>query len=146
MIICFWHQIVSSCFICDKFNISMFSHIFHSFSKNCIIQQLKKDFFFFFAFFLKYVFMSIYDFSEGFWLNLITLRTIFKSNLWFNACLKFLMCVTRSVLWCRLATTFRLFQSLILSGKNGKSLWISCNFSIYWTSTLTKYPLFLYSF
>ena len=45
MIIWFWHQIFSSSFCCGKFNISMFSHILLSFSKKCIIHQLKKIFF-----------------------------------------------------------------------------------------------------
>ena len=45
MIIWFWHQIVPSSFCCDKFSISMVFHIFHIFSKNCIIHQLKKIFF-----------------------------------------------------------------------------------------------------
>ena len=42
--ILFSHQIVSSSFCCDKFYISMFSHIFDSFFKNCITHQLKKSF------------------------------------------------------------------------------------------------------
>ena len=29
---------------CDNFNIFIFSHIFHTFSKNCIIDQVKKSF------------------------------------------------------------------------------------------------------
>ena len=45
MIIWFWHQIVPSSSCCDKFSISMVFHIFHIFSKNCIIHQLKKIFF-----------------------------------------------------------------------------------------------------
>ena len=37
MIVWFWHQIISSSFGCYKFDISMFSHIFHSVSKNYIV-------------------------------------------------------------------------------------------------------------
>ena len=70
-----------------------------SFSKSC------------FAFFLKSVFISIYGFSQIFWLNLITLWTFFETNLWFNACSKFLMCIAYSVLSCKLATSFSTFQS-----------------------------------
>ena len=75
MIICFWHQIISSYFCCNKFNISMFSHISHSFSKNYITYQHKKYFSkSFFAFCLRFVSISIYDFSRVFWLNLISMN------------------------------------------------------------------------
>ena len=37
MLVWFWHQISSSPFCCYKFNVSMFSYIFHSFPKNCVI-------------------------------------------------------------------------------------------------------------
>ena len=87
----FWHQIVSSSFSCDKFYISMLSHIFHSFSKTELLINLKKSFSkSFFAFFLRSVFISIYGFSQEFWLNWISLWTFFNTNLWFNACFKFL--------------------------------------------------------
>ena len=66
------------CFDYYKFDISMFSHIFHSFSKNCIIYSLEKIFFeIFFGFFLSFVFMSMHHFSQGFWLNFKTLCTFF---------------------------------------------------------------------
>ena len=70
MIVWFWQQIVSSSLCCYKFNISMFSNIFQSFSKNWIIHwkhRLKKFFSTsFFAFFLSLVFKSIYGFSHVF--------------------------------------------------------------------------------
>ena len=37
MIIWSWFSIVSSCFYCGRFSISMFLHIFYSLPKNCII-------------------------------------------------------------------------------------------------------------
>ena len=92
MIFWLWHQIVSSSFSCHDFYVSVFSNIFRSFSKNSIIPQLKKIFFK-----ISLVFIPIYGFSQAFWLNLITLWTFFKTNLFFNACFKFLMCKTYSV-------------------------------------------------
>ena len=53
--------------------------------------------------------------------------------------------MTYSVLSCKLATSFLTFSSFTLSGKNGKSLSSSSNFSEYSTSTLRKYPLLLSS-
>ena len=47
---------------------------------------------------------------------------------------------TYSALLCKLLTSFLPFSILILSGKNGKSVWSWCNFSGYWTSTSRKYP------
>ena len=92
-------------------------------------------------FFFKIIFCflsSIFVYEHALW-------TFLKSNLWFNAYLKFLMCITYSVLLCKLATSFSTFSIFILSGKNGKSLWSSCNFSRYWTSTSEKYPSSLLS-
>ena len=45
-----------------------------------------------------------------------------------NACFKFPMCITYSVLSYKIASDFLTFSSFILSGKNGKLLWSSCNF------------------
>ena len=98
----------------------------------------------FFAFFLRSVFISIYGFIQAFWLNLITLWNFFKNNPWFNACFKFLMCITYPVLSCKLATSFSTFSIYLLSGKNGKSLWSSCNFP--WVSTSKKKKKFLHNF
>ena len=96
----------------------MLSHIFDSFSKNGIIHQLKKYFSkSFFAFFLRSLFISMYGFIQAFWLNLITLRTFFKTNPWFNAYFKFLMCKTYSVLSYKSTTSFWLFQSLFFQVK-----------------------------
>ena len=126
----------SSIFCRGKFNISIFSHIFHSFSKNCILIILEKHFWkLSFAFFLRSVFISIYGFSQAFWLNLITLWTFSKTNPWFNAYFKFLMCVTYSVLSCKLAACCSTFSIFIISDQNGKSKWSSCGFLKYWTST-----------
>ena len=119
----------------------MFSHIIHSFIKNWIIHQLEKSFSkLFFALFLSLIFILIYGFSEVFWLNLITLWTFSRTNLWFNAYFKFLMWITFLVLSFKLEISFSTFSIFILSGKNGKLLWSSWNFSRYWTSALRKYP------
>ena len=116
----FWHQVnfltslISLCFL--TFSIifpktELFINLKKPFSKSC------------FAFYLRSVFISIYGFSQAFWLNLITLWTFFKANPWFNPCFKFLMCRTYSVLSCKLSTSFLTFSIYILSGKNSKSLW-----------------------
>ena len=97
----------------------------------------------FFTFFLRPVLISIYRFRQVFWLNLITLWTFFKINPWLNACFKFIMCVMYSVLSSKLATSFFTFSIFVLSSKNGKSLWSSCNFLTYWTSTSRKHPSLL---
>ena len=41
----------------------------------------------------------------------------FQSNLWLHACFKFLMCITYSVLSCKLATSFSTVLIFILPGK-----------------------------
>ena len=103
-----------SSFCCNKFNMSMFSHIFHSYSKNCLILQLKKYFSkLFFAFFLRSVLLWIYGSSQGFWLNLITLWTFLKIHSLFNDCFKFLMCIKYSVLTYKLARSFLTFSIFI---------------------------------
>ena len=84
-----------------------------------------------------------------FWWNLITVWTFFKINPWLNVCLKFLMWITFSVNHVNhvnVITSFSTFPISILSGKNGKSLWSSCNFLRYWTSTSRKNPYSLSSF
>ena len=108
----------------------MFSHIFYSFSKNWIIHQLQKKSKSMFAFFLRSVFISIYGFSQAFWLNLITMGTFFGINPWLKACFWFLMYITYSVLWCKLASSFTTFSIFILSDKDGKSFWNSYSFKI----------------
>ena len=61
----------------------MFSQIFQSFSKNWIIHQPKRIFFkIIFCFFLRSVFILIYDFNQAFWLNLIILFNFLKTNPW----------------------------------------------------------------
>ena len=107
----------------DNLVLKRVSRIFHSFSKNCIIHQLEKSLSkLFSAFCLSLLFISIYDFSQVFWLNLITLWSFFQINPWFNACFKFLKCITYSVLSCKSVTSFSIFPSFILSYKMGKSL------------------------
>ena len=96
----------------------MFSHIFRSFSKKWIIHQLKQIFFkIIIIFFLRSVFISIYGFSQGFWLFLITLGTFFKTDSLFNACFKFLMWIPYSVLSCKLATSLLDFSIFNLQVK-----------------------------
>ena len=139
MIIWFWYSIVSSSFCCQKLNISIFSQIFHIFSKNCIVHQIKKAFhkiiFSFFLAWYSYQYMSL---AKPFWLNLMTLWTILKTNPWFSAYFKCLMWITYSVLSCKLVINFSNFLNFILSGKSGKPLWSSGNFLRHWTSTLRK--------
>ena len=61
-------------------------------------------------------------------------------NPWFNACFKFFMWTTYSLLSCKLVTSFSTFSIFILFGKNGKSLWSSSYFLGYWTSASRKCP------
>ena len=68
----------------------------------------------------------------------MTLWIFFKTNPWFNACLKFPMWITYSVSLCH-------FSIFIHSGKSGESLWSPCNFLIYLTLTSRKYPPLLSS-
>ena len=119
----------------------MFSHIFIVFPKTALFISLKKSLSkLFFAFCLCLVFISIYGFSQAFWLDSIALWTFFKINLWFNACFKFLMWITNSVLLWKLVTSYSKCLTFVPSGKNGKSLWISSNFLGCWKSTSRKYP------
>ena len=125
MKVSFWNQIVPSrnqivlsLFCCCKFYVSMFSKIFHSLSKNWVFYQPEKNFLkVIFTFSLISVFISIYGFSHVFWLNLITLCTLFNTGPWIKACFKFFMRTTYSVLSCNLATSFYTFSSFILSDK-----------------------------
>ena len=61
-------------------------------------------------------------------LNLIVLCTFLKNNRWFNACFKYIICITYSVLSFKLTTCFWTFSIFIFSGKKGKSLWRSSIF------------------
>ena len=105
------------------YDISVFSHMFHGFFKNCIIHQLIKIFFkiFFFLLFFLAVFISINGFNQAFWLNLMILCTFSNTNPRFDACFKFLMCITYSSLPCKFATSFSTLSVFIISSKNGKS-------------------------
>ena len=113
---------------------------FYVYNETIIHQRKKKPFSkSFFAFILRSVLISIHGFSQAFWLNLMTFWSFFKTNPWFNAYFKFLMCIKYSALSCKLATSFLTFSIFVLSGKKSKSLWRLCKFSGYWTSTKRKY-------
>ena len=118
----------------------MFSHILIVFSKTVLFISLKKSFSkLFFAFCFSIAFTWKYGFSQGFWLNSITLWTFFKITLSFNACFKFLMCIKHSILSCKLAKSYSAFITFILPGNFGKSLRSSCNILGYWISSSRKY-------
>ena len=92
----------------------MFSHIFMVFLRTALFINLKKYLKkFFFAFFLNSVFISIYGYSQAFWLNLMTLLTFVQSNLWFSACFRFLVFIVS----CKVTTTFSTFQFSFLQAK-----------------------------
>ena len=100
-----WHYF--SCFCCYKLDISMYCHILHSFSKNCII-QLGRLFFkiIFCIFFLSFLLISIYGFNPAYCLNLMILSTFFNTNLSFSVCFKFLICRKYLILSCKLVISF----------------------------------------
>ena len=120
MIIWFWYQIIAFSFYCEKFNIYVFYYIFHSFFKNCISYQLKKNIFKV-IFFLRPTLISIYGFSQAFWLILI------KTNPWFNVCFKFILCITYS----DFSSKLQAFKMSFLCGKSAKSLRCSCTAAEY---------------
>ena len=113
------------------------------FPKISLFIKLKKSFSkSFFTLVFSSVYISIYDFSQAFWLNLITVWIFFKNNSWFNACFKCVICVTYSysVLSHKLATSFSTFSIFFLSSKYGNPLWRLCKFLGHWTTTSRKYP------
>ena len=131
MIVWFWHQITPSFVSCCKLDISMFYYIFHSFSKKCIMHQLGKIFFkVIFCIFFSSVFIPIYCFNQAFRLNLITLCFFFGTNSWFSACFKVLICTTYFFFLFKLHTSFSRFSILIISSKNGRSLWSLSNIQV----------------
>ena len=143
MIVWFWLYIIPSCFGCFKRDISMFSHIFHDFSKNCIIYQLEKIFFeIIFCIFYLAVFIWKCGFNQISWLNRMTLCNVFNNNPWFNDWFKFLLCIT---LFSIIQIGYKFLKFIILSCKKGKSLWSSWNPIGDWISTSTKHPPWLYS-
>ena len=91
----------------------VFSH-FSKFFQNFIIHQLKKSFSKSFShFFCNSVLILTYHFSQAL-LNLMTLCTVLKSNPWFNACFKFLMCIKYSFYhenWLQVFSNFFNFHS-----------------------------------
>ena len=121
-------------------DISMFSHIFHSFSKNYIIHQLEKFFFKVIFFFFSSVFISMYGFNQVSWLNLIILCT-FSMLLYDLICFCKISCGWHILFpdgsWIQ---DFQLFQFSFFQAKKSKSLRTSYNFSGYWTSTSRNYP------
>ena len=111
------------------------------FFANCIIHQLLKKIFFktILSIFLSSVFISMYGSSRAFWLNLMVLCHFSNTNQWYNACFKLLMCITYSLLSCKLATNSLNFLIYILLRKKSKTFKRLCNFSEYWTKTSRKY-------
>ena len=79
IIVWFWYQIIPSCFCCSKLYILMFSHIFHGFSKNCVVHQLEKIFCKIIIFkitkakFPSFMFISMYGLNQASLLDLMTL-------------------------------------------------------------------------
>ena len=127
MIVRFWYQIDKKIpkkfffFDCYKFNVPMSSYII--IPKTVLFMNLKKSISkSLFAFFLRSVFITIYGFNQAFKLNLMILCTFFNTYPWFNACFRFLICITYSVLSCKLARSFSNFLIFIVSGKKCKSL------------------------
>ena len=122
MIIWYYHQIVSS-----FHQIVFFTSLMPLCFQNWIVHQLEKVFFHnhFLLLFVK-ISIHISDFIHVFWLNLITLSTLFNTSLWFKACFKFVMWITYSVLSHKLATSFSTFSVFIFSGKNGWLFWVLC--------------------
>ena len=55
----------------------------------------------------------------------------FFFNPWFNACFKFLMCITYSVLSYKLGKSYSTLSIFIFSGKKGKSLRRLCKYAGY---------------
>ena len=94
----------------------MSSPIYHSFSENCTIHQFGNIFFeFFFSFVLALCLYQCIILTKLLdWIKWnIYYWTFLNTNLWFNACFKFPMCITYSFLWCKLATIFPIFIKLI---------------------------------
>ena len=76
MIIWFWYQIISFYFGYYKLDISVFSQIVNSLSKNWVIYQPEKNIFrsnFFLSFLALSLasFLAMYGFDQAYWLNLI---------------------------------------------------------------------------
>ena len=120
-----------------QFKISVYNLAFSTvFPETALFISLKNSISkLFVAFSLSLVFISIYYFSQAFWLNLITLWTFLKINPWFNPWFKFPMWIAYSHLSWKLVTSFSTIPIFFLSGENGKLLWSSGSFSRYSTST-----------
>ena len=85
----------------------------------------------FFVFFLSFGLISICGFNQFFWSNLMTLCTLYDTNLWFDACFKFLMQIKYSSLPWKLSPIFSMFSIFIILGKKGKLLW-SKSMQFFW--------------
>ena len=145
IIICFWYQVLSSSFCCNKCDIPMFSHSFISFFKNCIIYQLKKVFFkVILWFFLRSAFISIYGFSQAFRLNLFPLWTFFKTNPWFNGCFKFLMWITFHFYHASLLQAFSTLKFFMKLSLNWEVSSIQPKFFVEAFTILPKHKGYLY--
>ena len=131
---------IPSCFAFDKFTICMFFFYFLWFFQT-LHYSLVKENLFQNPFCILY--SSVLTLMSGFnlfsLLNLMTLHTFFNTNLWFSVCFRLLMRITYFSLPCTLATSFSTFPIFILSVKKGKSLWNSCNLSMYTASTSIIY-------
>ena len=67
--------------------------------------------------FLSSVFISMYSFDHTSWLNLMTLCTFSNTNLWFNACFTFLMCIKSSFYHVICLQVFQYFKFLFFQAK-----------------------------
>ena len=121
------------------------------FSKSCITHQPEKILFkIIFWLFFSSVSISVHGFNPDSWLNLMTLCTfsilIYDFILALNfLCVKHIFLYHKSFLFFFYRKNFSTYPLFIVSGKKDKSLWRSCNFSGYWTSTSRRYPSSLFS-
>ena len=86
----------------------------------------------------------MYGFNYVFWLNWITPCTSFSINAWFSACFKAFYMNNIAFFVMKVANKLITSCNFFLWGKNIKSLWRLNKFFGYSTSTLRKYPLWLF--
>ena len=77
MMVCFWHEVIPSWIGYYELNITIISNIFHIFFGNLFIYLTKYFLKLFLAFFSSTVFISVYVFSQTFWMSLMNLCTFF---------------------------------------------------------------------
>ena len=103
----------------------MFSIVFQ---KLALFLNLKKLIFSkiisFFAFFLSSVFISMYGFSQTFWLNWMILCNFFSILIHYSMP-QFFMCTTYSFWLCKLDTSFLTFSIFVISGMCSTSVFTS---------------------